>query len=286
MSQYLGPISSESSDIDDSNGKANAFKQHQSAFDINLKHVCIFAIFMPIVAFFTCICISLLKDFEDSNKTHCKVRNLLPSISSAISRFYPQIAIWRLLIGIDSFPRYFIAYIYFKKYYLPKKDLFRYPHAYECLIRIAFFIHLVELTSLLLLSYVSSVEIFSVHKISFISFLTCSLIFMILTVATHFWPIHERHKFSVFNEQKELKSKKLKIGILFVYISCMLLSLYFYIRHNMYCEPYIYSFFSFFEYLIVFTNITYHSIIIYDLNLFQREYKITFIDSICKVSFD
>lgn len=245
---------------------------------------------MPILAFFTCILISLFKDFEASNRTHCRVRNILPSISSTISKFYPQIAIWRLLIGIDSFPRYFIAYIYFNKYYLPKKDIVRYPYVYQGVIRIAFFVHLIELTSLLLLSYVSSVEIFSVHKISFIFFLTTSFIYMTLTLLTHFWPMHDirsqSNKLNIHNERKEAASKRTKIGVYLVYIFCMLIALYFYIRHNMFCEPYIYSFFSLFEYFIVFTNIAYHAVIFYDLNLFQKGYKVSFVESICKANFD
>lgn len=245
---------------------------------------------MPILAFFACIAISLLKDFEHSNQTHCRVRNILPSISSTISKFYPQIAIWRLLIGIDSFPRYFIAYIYFNKYYLPKKDIVRHPYAYQAIIRVAFFVHIIELTSLLLLSYVSSVEIFSVHKLSFIFFLTTSFIYMGLTLLTHFWPMHEiqshSNRLSIYNEHKEATSKNIKIGVYIVYIVGMLMALYFYIRHNMFCEPYIYSFFSLFEYFIVFTNITYHAVIFYDLSLFQKGYKISFVDSICKANFD
>ena len=33
------------------------------------------------------------------------------------------------------------------------------------------------------------------------------------------------------------------------YVGSFLISLCFYIRHNLYCEPYVYSLFSFFEYL-------------------------------------
>ena len=251
---------------------------------MNLKHICIFALILPLVAFFSCILISLFKDFESANSTHCNVYNILPSISASISKFYPQIAVWRLLIGIDSFPRYFIAYVYFHNYYLPKKEYLKYSYCYEGLIRIAFFIHIIELTSLLLLSYISSVEIFSVHKISFIAFLASSSMYMLLSVLTHFWPTEQPGYAN--RSVKDYKSRQMKLGIIILYIACLIMALYFYIRHNIRCEPYIYSFFSLFEYMTVLTNIAYHSVIFYDMSLFKKEYRISMLENICKLNYD
>ena len=62
------------------------------------------------------------------------------------------------------------------------------------------------------------------------------------------------------------------------YVSSFLISLCFYIRHNLYCEPYVYSLFSFFEYLTVLANIGYHSIIFYDLSLFTNDFRISFLE--------
>ncbi len=246
---------------------------------------------LPLLAFFSCIFISLMKDFELANQTHCHVRNWLPSISASISKFYPQIFIWRLLIGIDSFPRYLIAYIYFKKFYAIKQDHVKYTYLYQVLIRVAFLFHSIELTSLLLLTYVSSVEIFSIHKLSFVTFVASSLLYMLLTVITHFWPLKKRNEHSynlisvdsnndqarigaVLPDQANLRSRQLKLSIITVYICCLLAALYFYIRHNLQCEPYVYSMFALFEYLTVLANIAYHTVIFYDIDLLRKGYKI------------
>lgn len=266
-----------------------------------MKYVCIFALILPLAALILCIAVCLYKDFTIANKTHCLVKNVLPSISAAVSNFYPQIAVWRLLIGIDSFPRYFIAFIYFKNYYFSKRDQVKYGHIYIGIVKAAFFFHFIELTSLLLLSYVSSTEIFSVHKFSFLFFLASSTIYMFLTLLTHFWParplstnhellnltnnfVKEYDANSLSN--KEYKSRQMKLGILIVYILCMLIALYFYRRHNLFCEAYIYSFFSFFEYATVLTNICYHSVIFHDMELFKKRYKIGMFEKICKVNHD
>ncbi len=267
-----------------------------------MKYICLFAITLPLLAFISCIVISLVKDFELANQTHCRVKNWLPSISASISKFYPQIFIWRLFIGIDSFPRYLIAFIYFKKYYASKIDQVKHTHLYTILIRLAFLSHLIELTSLLLLSYVSSVEIFSVHKISFVVFVASSLLYMLLTVLTHFWPIQKKHenvyglilsdrnsqtrRNSFLADQVNFKSRQLKLALLISYIFFLLAALYFYIRHNLQCEPNIYSIFALFEYLMVLTNIAYHSMIFYDMNLFKKGYNISMFEEICKLNYD
>ncbi len=139
--------------------------------------------------------------------------------------------------------------------------------------------HFIELTSLLVLTYVSSVEIFLVHKIGFILFLASSSFYMILTILTYYWPrLGTYDKTECSLTFKEQLSKKYKLRVFLFYCISFLTSLYFYIRHNTYCEPLIYSYFSFFEYLTVLANIIYHTIIFFDLNLFDESYKITLIE--------
>ena len=208
--------------------------------------------------------------------THCRVQNILPSISASISDFYPQNTLWRLCIGVDSFPRYLIAFIYYNKYYRVKIENKTYKSFYKMILKIGFLFHFIELTSLLILTYISSIEIFVVHMLSFVLFLISSTIYMLITLATHYWPNDSNNISSNINEFRENRSKNFKLKILIFYLSSFMLSLYFYIRHNRYCEPYVYSFFSLCEYLTVLANIAYHAVIFYDLNLFGIQYKIQY----------
>lgn len=241
---------------------------------MNLKSLCYFGVVLPLGAFLVCLALSITKDFDLANRTHCLVDNIFPSISACISNFYPQNTIWRLCIGIDSFPRYLIAIIYFDKYYARKVHFVKNPTAFRMFIKLAFGFHIVELTSLLLLTYVSSVEIFFIHMCSFVAFIVFSTLYMISTIFVYSWP-REPHCALNAREQQSLRLKKRTFA---VYMLSFLLSLYFYIRHNRFCEPYVYSFFSFFEYLTVLTNIFYHSLIIFDLNLNANEKKIVLLE--------
>ena len=272
-----------------------------------MKSLCSVSLFLPLFAFVSCILLSIVKDFHEANRTHCNVFNVLPSISASISDFYPQNTLWRLCIGLDSFPRYLIAIIYYNRYYSLKADMMKSKRLYKWLVKCGFAFHFVELTSLLMLTYVSSIEIYTVHAISFILFLISSSIYMIITIASYHWP-QDRLSFGddevdhlndLNNNQlsssssnissnrkavyqrlkaKEATSYKYKLRVFLFYISSFLISLYFFIRHNKHCEPYVYSLFSLFEYLTVLANIAYHMTIFFDMSLFDSGYKITLVE--------
>ncbi|KAG7247710.1 hypothetical protein CRUP_019323, partial [Coryphaenoides rupestris] len=104
------------------------------------------------------------------------VPNYLPSISAAIS-LEPEGHIWRLCIGLHSAPRFLVSFTYFRLY----KGHFssRFPESSLVLLNV--FFSASENLGLLLLTYVSSNETYSVHKGGFLQFIICSIIYMITT---------------------------------------------------------------------------------------------------------
>ena len=108
-----------------------------------------------------------------------------------------------------------------------------------------------------------SIENFTIHKLCFGGFVLISVVNMWLTY--HLMQRSLQHSKSRSGEHKiqellikSLKSLVLKRRILksnFIAIPALV---YFYWRHNTYCEPYIYTMFCFVEYLIVLMNIVYH----------------------------
>lgn len=227
---------------------------------------------MPLGAFCLCVMLSMIKDFKRANNTHCNVPNIFPSVSACISHFYPQNTIWRLSIGLDSSLRYAIAFIHYRAYYsrlaamMPQQ---RQRKTAIALARLALVSHLIELTALIMLSFVSSVEKFLVHMLSFVVFIASSSLYMIVTIALH-WPL---------KGPREQRALQLRLRLFGVYALAFLASLYFYIRHNAYCEPYVYSLFSLCEYVTILGNIAYHCMVIYDLDLKSNPRKLVLIDS-------
>ncbi|XP_034033475.1 post-GPI attachment to proteins factor 2 [Thalassophryne amazonica] len=216
-------------------------------------HFAVGTVLLPFTGLIVCLCISLLYHFEDSTYTHCQVPNYLPSISAAISRV-PERYVWRCCIGVHSAPRYLVAAVYFNFYRccfakrLPELLL-------SCL---ALVCSVAENTGLLLLTYVSSTETYSVHKHSFIVFVASSLLHMLVTC--RLW--HVIGSWSLNPE--EVVSYRWKLRLFLFNVSCCLAASYFFRRHNKYCEPGIYTLFAFFEYLVVFSNMAFNMTAFWD----------------------
>lgn len=117
----------------------------QKSVVFNLSKLSILTAAMPLMAFMICIILSLVFNFNESTSTHCKVSNYLPSISSSIGNFSPQKYVWKISIALHSSPRYFISYLHY---------IFWHEN------QLAFIFNLIEISSLIGLSFISSVENF------------------------------------------------------------------------------------------------------------------------------
>ncbi|XP_078480911.1 acyltransferase PGAP2-like [Lampetra planeri] len=195
---------------------------------------------LPLIGLITCISISYVFHFDDCTGTHCQVPNYLPSISASIG-LSPECHIWRICIGLHSAPRLLVAFTYF--------------NLLNCL-NLAF--ALIENLGLLLLTYVSSIETYFVHKEGFILFLVGSLFHMLITC--RLWKAIT--KYSVCPE--DLKSHLWKVRSLLLYVCFCVFAGFFYWKHNMYCESGSYTLFALFEYLVVFSNMAFHLTAIWD----------------------
>lgn len=114
--------------------------------------IALITISLPLFAFIFCIIWSLMFDFTLSTSTHCGVTNYLPSISAAIGNFTPQKYVWRTAIGLHSAPRYIIAVMYYW-----------FKHRSSLLL----IVHLIEISSLVGLTFISSNENFRMYKIEY-----------------------------------------------------------------------------------------------------------------------
>jgi len=111
---------------------------------------------------------------------------------------------------------------------------------------------------LMLLTYVSSTENFGRHEMGFIFFLVFGNINMILNlVLFHYKPLHQKTKFKYSVTLKQL--------FFALQLTLLALAAYFYIRHNRFCEPGIYSLFALSEYLLVLANIAFHYTLVLDV---------------------
>ncbi|KAJ7996241.1 hypothetical protein DPEC_G00235060 [Dallia pectoralis] len=204
-------------------------------------------VLLPLTGLIACIVTSLMYHLDESTYTHCQVPNYLPSISASIS-LVPERYIWRFCVGLHSAPRFLLAAVYFSFY----RRHFAKSFPNLALSGLALITAVVENVGLLLLTYVSSTETYSVHKNGFITFIASSVLHMLITC--RLWQVIK--KFSLNPE--ELVSFRWKLRLFVFNVSCCLVAAYFFRRHNKYCEPGVYTMFALCEYLVVLSNMAFH----------------------------
>ncbi|XP_055943632.1 post-GPI attachment to proteins factor 2-like [Argiope bruennichi] len=210
----------------------------------------------PLLAFFFCVSWSLLANFEESTKTHCNVPNYLPSISTAVGAFNPQKYVWRIGIAFHCTPRFLVTLMYYNYF---RNNLLS-ESKWQSVVRILFYFQISEILSLVGLSYISSSEDFDTHKKLFVTFLITAIVSMSL--------VYTLIKFGVKNMQSRLERKSVHLKLVLLNVNCFafVLSMYFYMRHNWYCEPGMYTLFAFAEYIVVLSNIGYHLTSMWDFS--------------------
>ncbi|XP_076058156.1 acyltransferase PGAP2-like isoform X2 [Oratosquilla oratoria] len=260
--------------------------ESDSVLRLPLRHLAVGTVSLPFGAFILCIYLSVRYDFDLATATHCGVPNYLPSISSAIGEFIPQRYIWRAAIALHSAPRFLLAAMYFN---FNKRVMPNYRF-YQNAVKVNTVLNVVENLALLGLSFVSSKENYDLHKVFFVVFMVCSECYMLLTflllrdqkfrLTSHL----ERQAFNIKGWRKGV-ANLMKRPCCGCAVSCntapdprkwrnlmkanivsFFVALYFFYRHNTYCEPGMYSVFAFLEYLVVLTNMAFHMAAYYDFH--------------------
>lgn len=117
---------------------------------IPIKKLGLFTVSLPLFAFIACVLITLYKDFEKANNTHCKVSNIFPSISASIGNYEPQRTIWKVAIYSHAPLRFFIIYL--------RWEYYRSIISQNCIIvvKLAVFLNIIENLSLIGLTHWTS----------------------------------------------------------------------------------------------------------------------------------
>ncbi|XP_042906323.1 post-GPI attachment to proteins factor 2-like [Parasteatoda tepidariorum] len=215
---------------------------------------------LPSASFFFCVCWSLLKNFDETTRTHCNVQNFLPSISTAIGSYNLQRYVWQVGIALHCAPRFLVALMYYNHF----RNIIN-EAKWINIVYLTYLFQNIEIICLISLSFVSSTENFPAHQKFFVMFVLSALVSMTLTYAILKYRMHH------LLTKTEKKSVRLKLLLLSINLFAFSLSVYFYFRHNWYCESGMYTLFALSEYVVVLSNICYHFTAIYD---FSNQYLI------------
>ncbi|XP_055531906.1 post-GPI attachment to proteins factor 2-like [Wyeomyia smithii] len=219
----------------------------RSTFRIRFGRLAVITVMFPVLGFLFCVVWSLLYNFDQANSTHCMVYNFLPSLSAAIGNYQPQRFVWQFSVLIHALPRYAIAFLY-KDFHVGLLRKRRKELAY-----VACFLNITELSSLVGLTMWTSVSNYEVHKFCFSTFVIVSMLYMVVLIV-----INRATREGDMMTASERKSIKFKKRLFLANLLSILLAVYFFVRHNTYCEPGVYSLFALSEYVFVYSNIGFH----------------------------
>lgn len=114
--------------------------------------LCFLSASIPILAIIICVLLTMYKDFESANNTHCKVPNIFPSISAAIGNYDPQRTIWKVAIYMHSPFRFFMLTLRWKFYRNTIREELR------SIVNVTVLLNVIENLSLVGLTYWTSTE--------------------------------------------------------------------------------------------------------------------------------
>jgi hypothetical protein len=156
--------------------------QQGNLVKIPFKYLVIWGCGWPTIGISSCLLISVLYHFDKVTSTHCRVLNVLPSISAAVGDVSPQKHIFRASIGLHCPVVYLIAFCYYQ--YFKSMQL---STAYRRLNFITLVTRWVEISALLSLAVVSSTENHSAHEKFFITFVVASYLEMMMLMVMLGW---------------------------------------------------------------------------------------------------
>lgn len=205
--------------------------------------------------FILCIVLALVYHFERTTWTHCGVPNYLPSISAAIS-VPPSAYIWRLVVALCASQRLCTVSFHYKHYSSnigPNR---------RGLCKLCFGSEVLENLCLVGLTCISSVENHDLHKIFFSGFQLFSTTFMALMCIVYGTVKHQDEAPTLENWQRN--SLRWKKAVFLANILAFLAAMFVYYLHNTYCQPGVYTIFALLEYLIVLSNVGFHTCVSLD----------------------
>ncbi|XP_046430839.1 post-GPI attachment to proteins factor 2-like isoform X1 [Neodiprion pinetum] len=227
---------------------------------VRFRKLCLATVSLPLIALLVCFITAYIFQQDDIHETHCRVYNIIPSIS-AITGVSPQRYLWRISIALHIGPRIVIASVYRSYYHrilkavndLPRKILgFR-------LLNLCYWLNLAEVAALCGVTYISNRENYPVHEKIFIVFMFSSLAYMLAAV---------RLGRLVTPNAPSLQYKQ---ALFVISILSTVGLVIFFLKHRLLCHDMAFSWFSLCEYVIASANMGFHVTVILD---FPKEHLV------------
>ncbi|XP_052900943.1 post-GPI attachment to proteins factor 2-like [Anopheles moucheti] len=221
---------------------------------IGFRDICVFTLVLPLGTLFVCFVSAYVFQPEEIHETHCRVYNIIPSIS-AITGVSPQRYLWRVSIALHIGPRFIIAFVYrnwYRAMVAGLNDPARMSKACR-MINIVYWLNLVEISALCGVTYISNKENYPLHEKVFIIFMTTSLSYMLATLKL--LKLLQPDGPQTPNEESSLRYKQAFFALSIASTVGLIL---FFLKHRFLCQDLAFSWFALCEYIVASANMGFH----------------------------
>uniref|UniRef100_A0AAG5DVU9 CWH43-like N-terminal domain-containing protein n=2 Tax=Anopheles atroparvus TaxID=41427 RepID=A0AAG5DVU9_ANOAO len=221
---------------------------------IGFRDICVFTLVLPLGTLLVCFISAYVFQPEEIHETHCRVYNIIPSIS-AITGVSPQRYLWRVSIALHIGPRFIIAFVY-RNWYRAMVDSMNDPERAKkaCrMINVVYWLNLVEISALCGVTYISNKENYPLHEKVFIIFMTTSLSYMLATLK-----LLKLLQPDGPQTPKEESSLRYKQAFFALSIASTVGLILFFLKHRFLCQDLAFSWFALCEYIVASANMGFH----------------------------
>ncbi|XP_056643583.1 post-GPI attachment to proteins factor 2-like [Diorhabda sublineata] len=230
-------------------------------YRLSFKQVCLVTVSFPFLALIICFISAYIFQYDDIHETHCRVFNIVPSIS-AITGISPQRYIWRISIAFHVGPRLIISAVY-RAYHLTLINPLAQNEVQlkaQFWLNMAFWTNVIETGALCGVTYISNRENYAIHEKFFIIFMVSSLVHMLACIKGIKAVGVTRNK----TDDDLTKCLQLKQNLLNISLLMTVGLIGFFLEHRLLCHRMAFSMFALCEYIIAFANMAFHVTIIMD----------------------
>ncbi|XP_065215907.1 post-GPI attachment to proteins factor 2-like [Planococcus citri] len=232
-------------------------KSVQNLYSVSVRKLACVTVALPFFALFVCFITAYIFQFDDVHETHCRVFNVIPSIS-AVTGITPQTYLWRISVALHIGPRIIVAHLYRNYFsYLLSLDTAPTSVFKRVFVSSCFWFNIVELSSLCGVTYISNRENYPIHEKLFIVFMVCSLMFM-LTMSLSYKMMHP-----TMTKVQNI-SYKVKLSLLITSLLSTVTLILFFMKHRFYCHDLAFTWFAFSEYVLASCNMAFHMTVTMD----------------------
>lgn len=223
-------------------------------YSFSFRQLCFITVACPLVALVICFVTAYIYQYDDVHETHCRVYNIIPSIS-AITGVSPQRYLWRASVALHIGPRLIIAAVYrsYQKNSVNDNADSKLRGTAHFWLNTSYWLNILEVTSLGGVTYISNLENYPLHEKLFIVFMVSSLFHMLACMkALKSIGLTNGNKPSM---QKELFYKQTLFWVSMLFTVGMIL---FFLKHRLLCHDMAFSWFAFCEYVVASANMAFH----------------------------